>query len=71
MTEYEKYQLEWMAEHGISLKRLIEQLALFEREGADNATEAMDMVESNGIGGELWACEEEWNECDRPLAEEE
>lgn len=68
MTDYEKYQLEWMVEHGYSLEVLMEHLddVSFEYEtnveGVGGAGEIFEIWKNQyGFkGGEIWACEDEW-----------
>lgn len=67
---YEKYKTEWMLEHGITMNEFIRVLDNYrieqEQEGAEfNSIE--DVVESfeadsNGFGGEIWACYDEWEQ---------
>lgn len=68
MTDYEKYQLQWMIDHGHSLQELMNVLA-------DTANENLSMggnvyfifdelfeIFQNEVGfsGEIWASEQEW-----------
>lgn len=70
LREYEKYQLEWMIEHGYSLEDLMDKIANIINEELTipgNAhvfiNEAFDVFEKEqGFHGEIWACEEEWTE---------
>lgn len=36
LTDYERYQLEWMIEHGHSLKEFVQGLDLVDRDGIDS-----------------------------------
>lgn len=68
ITDYEKYQLQWMIDHGHSLQELMNVLA-------DTANKQMNMggnvyyifaelfdIFKNEVGftGEIWASEPEW-----------
>lgn len=67
---YEKYQLEWMIEHGYSLEDLMDKIAEIINEELTigvNAhvfiDEAFDILENEqGFNGEIWACEDEWKD---------
>lgn len=63
MSEYEKYQLQWMIDHGHSLKELIDELDLCQKDWDKYAT-VSDVFAAwenvIGFNGELWACEGEW-----------
>lgn len=69
LTDYERYQLEWMIEHGHSLWELVEELTLYQNEleltpGVNlTAFEVFnEWVDDHGFSGELFASEEEWRE---------
>lgn len=77
LTDYQKYQLEWMIVHGYSLQDLINKLAEITNEVLTvngNAhvfmDEAFDILEKEigFVGAEIWACDDEWemneNDCD-------
>lgn len=72
LTEYQKYQLEWMIAHGYSLDDLIDELTDYQREvseDGDNADmsirEIYDEWQQNiGFSSEIWACEDEWEDCE-------
>ena len=67
---YEKYQLQWMIEHGYSLEDLIDKIANIINEeltilGNAHAfiNEAFDILENEqGFNGEIWAYEDEWGD---------
>ena len=73
MSEYEKYQLQWMIDHGYSLNNLIKEL-----QDMQNSTEDCDRlfapiselfdewVADVGFSSEIWACEEEWRDYEQP-----
>ena len=68
--KYAEYQLEWMKDHGYSLQDLVNIIIESAREGVqlcpnleigDAIQQGFDCLESvNGFNGELWACEDEW-----------
>lgn len=69
LTDYEKYQLEWMIEHGHSLNDLLNKLAeIMNNELTVQGnpyvllTEAFDIFqfEQGFCESEIWACEDEW-----------
>lgn len=41
LTDYERYQLEWMIEHGHSLKEFVQGLDLVDRDGIDSLKRPM------------------------------
>ena len=51
LTDYERYQLEWMIEHGHSLKEFVQGLDLVDRDGIDSLEEAYAIWENDyGFG---------------------
>lgn len=72
MTEYQKYQLQWMIDHGHSIQNLIQELRNYQYddpEDSDRISTPIDELFSEweqdiGFGSEIWACQEEWNECE-------
>ena len=61
LTDYERYQLEWMIEHGHSLKEFVQGLDLVDRDGIDSLEEAYAIWENDyGFGGEVFSNEREW-----------
>lgn len=72
LTGYQKYQLEWMIEHGYSLEDLIKELNEYKQYA--NAEDVEDLFdtwedEQGFVGAEIWACEDEWKENDQPIGE--
>lgn len=73
MSEYEKYQLQWMIDHGYSLNDLVQEL-----QDMQNSTEDCgrifapiselynEWVADIGFSSEIWACEAEWRDCEQP-----
>lgn len=76
LTGYEKYQLEWMIEHGYSLERLMECLEEV-RMSLENSTDGIASIEDifdiwedeKGFNSEIWVCEGEW-EMNEALSDE-
>lgn len=72
MTEYEKYQLQWMISHGYSLRDLISELTQMQYDDPEDSdristpiSELFDeWVADVGFGSEIWACEAEWRGCE-------
>lgn len=71
LTDYERYQLEWMIEHGHSLKELMEELTLYQNEleltpGVNLTVHEVfnEWVDDHGFGGEVFASEAEWREAE-------
>ena len=66
MTAYQKYQLQWMIDHGYSLNDLIIEMLEMQTDGNDGDVADLyyEWEYSRGFGGEIWACEEEWKECE-------
>lgn len=62
---YEKYQLEWMIEHGHSLSDLLEDLIKHYCDNQEDMTigDAFDdWIDNVGFNGEIWSCEDEWKD---------
>lgn len=72
MSDYQKYQLEWMISHGFSLQNLIAELTQLQYDDPEDSdmistpvSELFNKWETDiGFGSEIWACENEWNECE-------
>ncbi len=66
MTDYEKYQLQWMIDHGHSLRELISELSTQQADSPDASVKDLytDWERDRGFGSEIWACEPEWEECE-------
>ncbi len=73
MTEYQKYQLQWMIDHGYSLDDLIQELTTMQYDDPEDSdristpiSELYDeWVMDVGFGSEIWVCEDEWDMCER------
>ena len=72
MTDYQKYQLQWMIDHDCSLQDLIRELTdlqYSDPEDSNQISEAVDELFAQweadiGFNGMLWACEAEWINCE-------
>lgn len=70
LTPYEAYQLRWMLEHGHSLANLIDELTGYQFADPEDSDAISDPISETfdgwerdvGFEGEIWACEEEFNE---------
>ena len=79
LTQYEKYQLEWLIDHGYSLKYLVNRLGdIINAELNVNTNahvildEAFEILEyEQGFKeSEIWACEDEWEKLDNDKDEQ-
>ena len=69
IKEYERYQLQWMQDHGFSVKNLIDTISDMADE-MSNTDEPYVMVQDaydnflhdTGFSGQIWACRDEWLE---------
>ena len=67
LTDYERYQLEWMIEHGHSLKEFVQGLDLVDRDGIDSLEDVYAIWENDyGFGGEVFSNEREFKEEESP-----
>lgn len=72
IDEYQKYQLEWMISHGFTLQDLIDELTKLQYDDPEDSdristpiSELFDeWVADIGFNSEIWACENEWKECE-------
>lgn len=72
MSRYEKYKLQWMLDHGYGLSDLLvelDELRFADPENSNYISNPLleifaDWEFERGFGGEIWACEEEWKECE-------
>lgn len=64
LTGYERYQLEWMIEHGYSLHDLMYGLSDQIGYGFDMNECFNDWVLYRGFQDGIWACKEEWEDCE-------
>lgn len=74
MSDYEKYQLQWLMDHGYSLKDLMAELTRLQYEDPEDAERVSTPIDrlfaeweaDVGFGSEIWACEDEWRGCENP-----
>lgn len=72
MSDYEKFQLQWMIEHGHSLRELIEELQSLQYDDPEDSdristpiTELFEEWEMDrGFDSEIWPCEAEYKDCE-------
>lgn len=69
MTDYEKYQLQWLIDHNHSLTELIQELEDYINQDSPdikiNLSKAFKEWEFNtGFNSEIYACEEEFNDAE-------
>ena len=69
MTNYEKYQLQWLIDHNHSLTELIQELEDYINQDSPdikiNLSKAFEEWEFNiGFNSEIYACEEEFNDAE-------
>ena len=70
MTPYQRYQLQWMIDHGYSLDDLIQELTSVQYDDPEDSDRIStpiselygDWVMDVGFGSEIWVCEDEWRE---------
>ena len=68
MSDYEKFQLQWMIDHGHSLRELMEELQSLQYDDPEDSdqistpiTELFERWEQDrGFGSEIWPCEAEY-----------
>ncbi len=72
MTEYQKFQLQWMADHSYSLDDLINELEKCRNMTTEESIRNLFYTWQNEIGfsGSIWPCKSEWNDCERNLNHE-
>ena len=72
MSDYEKFQLQWMIDHGHSLRELMEKLQSIQYDDPEDSdqistpiTELFERWEQDrGFGSEIWPCEAEYDGCE-------
>jgi len=65
MTEYQKYQLQWMIDHDKSLEDLMNEINVHQENCEGDTLYVFESwVRDVGFGGEIWACYEEWLDCE-------
>lgn len=69
---YEQYQLQWMIDHGFSLKDLMESMDRYFMNDGDSIQELFkDWKYNCGFGGMLYACKDEAIDCGECIEDEE
>lgn len=74
MTAYEKYQLQWMIDHGYSLQDLMRGLTKFQYDDSEDSGRISTPISElfseweldRGFDSEIWAYEGEWREVECP-----
>ena len=77
MTDFEKYQLQWMMDHGHTLEELMCELQDMQYDDPEDseriATPVTELfqewVSDRGFGSEIWPCECEFNEAEHKEAD--
>lgn len=66
MTNYEKFQLQWMIDHNYSLSDLIKELKNYQYDDPDDSITELfkNWEQDRGFGSEIWPCEAEYEECE-------
>lgn len=75
ISKYEKYQLQWMIDHGYSLRDLISELTKMQfcdPEDSDRISTPVfelfdEWVADVGFDSEIWVCKDEWDACEKYL----
>lgn len=68
MSNYEKYQLEWLIAHGYSLANLMQALTEYQYDDPEDSDRISTPIselfaeweQDVGFGSEIYACEAEW-----------
>ena len=65
-TDYQNYQLQWMQDHAHSLEDLIMSLEEYRKDtfGLTLPELFHEWEQNQGFDGEIWACENEFNDCE-------
>lgn len=71
MSDYEKFRLQWMLDHGHSLRELMEELQSLQYDDPEDSDRISTPIQElfqeweqdRGFGSEIWPCEAEWAEC--------
>lgn len=68
MTDYQKFQLQWMIDHNHSIDELIDELTRCQMDWAENGESVQEIYDSwelnIGFNGELWPCFKEYMDCE-------
>ena len=70
MTNYEKFQLQWMIDHNYSLSDLMKELKNYQYDDPDDSITELfkNWEQDRGFGSEIWPCEAEYEECEISLS---
>ena len=68
MSDYEKFRLQWMLDHGHSLRELMEELQSLQYDDPEDSDRISTPIQElfqeweqdRGFGSEIWPCEAEW-----------
>ena len=68
MSNYEKYKLQWMLDHGYTLQDLIQSLTEYQQADPEDIERASTPItelfeewqQDIGFRSEIWVCEQEW-----------
>lgn len=68
MSDYEKFQLQWMIDHGHSLRELMEELQSLQYDDPEDSDQISTPIAElfaeweaeRGFGSEIWPCEAEY-----------
>lgn len=65
-TDYQNYQLQWMRDHAYSLEHLIMSLEKYRQNtfGLTLPELFREWEQDQGFDGEIWACEDEFEDCE-------
>ena len=72
MSDYEKFQLQWMISHGHSLRELMQELQDMQYDDPEDSdrisTPIVDLFEEwesdRGFDSAIWPCEAEYEDCE-------
>lgn len=72
MSDYEKFRLQRMLDHGHSLRELMEELQSLQYDDPEDSDRISTPIQElfqeweqdRGFGSEIWPCEAEWAECE-------
>ena len=76
MTDYQKYQLQWMIDHDHPLDEMVSEMLAMQTDGekivfdGDVADLFSEWEYSNGFCGEIWACKKEWQDAEEKLLDQ-
>lgn len=73
MSDYEKFQLQWMIDRGHSLRELMEELQSLQYDDPEDSDQISTPITElfaeweaeRGFGSEIWPCEAEYESCEK------